>query len=143
MNDQRLEKKIIQDAARIKKDLNTLAMDSAARLSRLENNVNHVTGKAKEDLTTWVDDGASQLTESYEKLTGDAKKAVVVAVASVKKDVGHGLSQYNSKAQKVANTVPGGFGKKAAMYPWVTISMALIIGFVVGNLLKPVCPPVA
>jgi ElaB/YqjD/DUF883 family membrane-anchored ribosome-binding protein len=142
MNDQQLEKKIRQDAAKVRKDLNALAEDSAARLSKLENTVNQATGKVKEDLTTWVDDGVSQLSDGFEKLTSDAKETVVGAAATVKKDVGHGLSQYNAKAQKVANTVPGNFGKAAARYPWVGMSIALAVGFIIGSLLKPVWQPV-
>jgi uncharacterized protein YjbJ (UPF0337 family) len=142
MNDQQLEKKIRQDTAKVRKDLNTLAEHSAARLSRLETTVNQATGKAKEDLTSWVDDGVSQLSGRVEKLTSDARETVVGAAATVKKDVGHGLSRYNAKAQKVADTVPGSFGKKAARYPWVGMSIALAVGFVVGSLLKPVWQPV-
>lgn len=138
MNDQQLEKKIRQDTLKIKKDLNTLAEHSAARLSGLENTVNQATGKAKEDLTTWVDGGVSQLSNRVEKLTNNAKDTVVGAVSTVKKDVGHGLSQYNAKAQKVVDSVPGSIGKKAARYPWVGMSIALAVGFVVGSLLKPV-----
>jgi hypothetical protein len=141
MNDQQLEKKIRMDTAKVKKDLSILAEHSAARLSRLENNVNQATSKAKEGLATWVDDGVSTLTEGIEKLSGDAKETVVSAAATVKKDVGHGLSQYNAKAQKYADKVPGNFGKKAARYPWVGISIALIFGFVLGSLLKPVPQP--
>ena len=119
MNDRQLENKVRQDIARVKKDLNALMGDSAARLSRVEDNLSQITGKAKEDLTTWMGDGVSQLSDGFEKVTGDAKKTVVGAAATVKKDVGHGLSQYNTKAQQVADKVPGGFGKKAGRYPWV------------------------
>ncbi len=98
-------------------------------MSRLENNVNQVTGKAKDDLTSWVDDNVSQLSDKVEKITSDARETVVGAAATVKKDVGHGLSQYNAKAQKVVDSVPGGFGKKAARYPWVGMSIALVVGF--------------
>jgi ElaB/YqjD/DUF883 family membrane-anchored ribosome-binding protein len=137
MNDQQLENKVRKDAAKVKKDLNTLVGDSAARVNRYEDNVSQATGKAKEDLTTWVEGGVSQLSEGVEKLTGDARETVVGAAATVKKDVGHGLSQYNAKAQEVADKVPGGFGKKAAKYPWVAISIGLAIGFLLGSLLKP------
>ena len=143
MNDMQLEKKIRLDTAKVRKDLKTLADDSSARLSRLENNVNHVTGKAKDDLTAWVDDNVSQLSDKVEKLTSDARDTVVGAAASVKKDVGHGLSQYNAKAQKVIDSVPGDFGKKAARYPWVGMSIALLVGLMVGSLLRPVWRPVA
>jgi ElaB/YqjD/DUF883 family membrane-anchored ribosome-binding protein len=137
MNDQQLEKKVRKDAAKLKKDLSTLMEDSATQLSRYEGSVSQVTGKAKEDMATWVEDSVSQLSEGIEKLTGDARETMVGAAALVKKDVGHGLSQYNAKLQKVADKVPAGLGKKAARYPWVAISIALVVGFLLGILLKP------
>ena len=70
-------------------------------------------------------------------MSGDATEAVVGAAATVKKDVGHGLSQYNAKAQEVADKVPGGFGAKTARYPWVAITIALVVGFMLGGFLKP------
>ncbi len=142
MNDQQLEKKVRQDAARIRKDLNTLMEHSADRLGRLEDNVNQATGKAKEDLTTWVEDNASQLSEGFDKLTGDARKTVVGAAASVKKDVGHGLRRYNAKAQEVADNLPGAFAKNVSKYPWVAISIGLAVGLLLGNVLKPARQPV-
>ena len=141
MNDQRLEKKLRQDAVKVKKDISTLVGDSAARMSRFEDSVSQATGKAKDDLTTWVEDGVSQWSEGVEKLTGNVKHTVVATAATMQKDVGHGLSQYNAKAQKVADKVPGSFGKKVARYPWVAISMALAIGFLLGFLLKPARNP--
>jgi len=141
MNDQQVEKKVRQDAVNVKKDISTLVGDSAARMSRFENSVSQATGKAKEDLTTWVEDNVSQLSEGVEKLTGDVKQTVADTAATVQKDVGHGLSQYNAKAQKVADQVPGSFGKKVARYPWVAISIALTVGFLLGLLLKPARPP--
>ena len=74
-------------------------------------------------------------------MTGDAKEAVVDAAASVKKDVGHGLIQYNAKVQDAADKVPGGFGKKAVTYPWVALSVAMVIGLLLGRLLKPTRQP--
>lgn len=142
MNDKQLDNKVSRDAAKVKKDIGTLMEDSAARLNRFEDKVSQAPGKAKEDLTTWVEDGVSQVREGFGKLSGDAKEAVVGAAATVKKDVGHGLSHYNSKAQEVANKVPGEFGKKAARYPWVAISIALVVGFLLGVLLKPSRQPV-
>src|SRR5450759_4663303 len=118
MNDQQLEKKVRKDAAKLKKDLSNLMEDSATQLSRYE-------------------DSVSQLSEGIEKLTGDARETMVGAAALVKKDVGHGLSQYNAKLQKVADKVPAGLGKKAARFPWVAISIALVVGFLLGILLKP------
>jgi hypothetical protein len=77
MNELQQGKQIEQDAARIKKDLNAM----------LANRV-------------------SQITEEIEKLTGEAKESVMDAAVSVKKDVGHRLSQYNAKAEEVAKKVP-------------------------------------
>jgi ElaB/YqjD/DUF883 family membrane-anchored ribosome-binding protein len=141
MNDRQLDNKVRQDAAKVKKDLSTLIGDSATRLSRFEGNLSQSTGKAKEDLTTWVGDGISQLGDGFEKLTGDARETMVSAAATVKKDVGHGLSQYNAKAQEVADKVPGRFGEMAARYPWVAISFGLAVGLLVGSLLKPARQP--
>jgi ElaB/YqjD/DUF883 family membrane-anchored ribosome-binding protein len=137
MNDQQLENKVCNDAVKVKKDLSTLVGDSAVQFARLEDKVNQATGKAKEDLTTWVGGNVSQLSEGLEKLTGDAKVAVVGAAATVKKDVGHGLSQYNAKAQEVADRVPGDLGRQAARYPWVAMSIAMIAGFMLGILIRP------
>jgi ElaB/YqjD/DUF883 family membrane-anchored ribosome-binding protein len=137
MNDQQLENKVCQDTVKVKKDLNALVGDGSARISRIQNNVSQATGKAKEDLTAWVEGGVAQLNDGVEKLTGDARETVVGAAAKVKKDVGHGLSQYNTKAQEVADKVPGGFGKQAASYPWVGISIALAVGFLLGIMIKP------
>ena len=137
MNDQQLETKVRNDGAKVKKDLNTLMEDSAARLSKVGDNVSQVAGKAKEGLTTWVGDSTAQLNEGFEKAKGTAKETV----STVTKNVGQGLSQYNAKAQEVANRVPGDFGKKTAQYPWVAISVALLFGFVLGLLVKPASHP--
>jgi uncharacterized protein YjbJ (UPF0337 family) len=137
MNNKQLENKVRQDATKLKKDLGALVEDSSTRITRIGDNVYQVTGKAKDDLTTWVDDSVSQLSGGIEKLAGDARESVVDAATSVKKDVSHGLKKYNAKVQEVADRVPGDFSKKAARYPWVALSIALAIGFVLGGLLKP------
>ena len=140
MNNRQLDNKVRQDAVKVKKDLSALMGDSTARFTRIEDNFSQAADKAKADLTAWVEDSASQLSEGFEKLASDAKESVVDAAVTVKKDVGHGLSQYNAKAQEVANKVPGDFGKQASKYPWVAISIALVVGFLLGGLLKPVRP---
>ncbi len=137
MNDQQLDNKVRKDAAKVKKDISTLMVDTTARVTRVQGNFNQATGKVKEEVNTWVDDSVSQLGEGLEKMAGDAKASVVGAATTVKKDVGHGLSQYNAKAQEAANKIPGDFGKKAAKYPWVAISIALLVGFLLGNLFRP------
>ncbi len=137
MNDQQLEKKLQQDAAKVKKDISTLVSHSAERFGRLDNNIGQAAGKAKEDLIAWMEDGVSQLRGGFEKLTGDARETAVDTAATVKKEVGHGLRQYNAKAQEVANKVPGDFSKMVAKYSWVAITIGLGVGFLLGSLLKP------
>jgi len=108
MNDQQFNEKVSQDADMVIEDLNTL-----------------------------VGDGVSEFNQEFQKLTGDARETMVSAVTAIKKDIGQGLSQYNAKAQEVADKVPGGLGEKAARYPWVAISIALAAGLLLGGLLKP------
>jgi len=137
LNDQHLENKVSQDVDKVRKDLSTLLEDGVFQLSRFEDNVNPTTDKVKGDLTTRVEEGISQLSKGFEKLRGETRKTVVGAAATVKKDVGNGMSQFNDTAQKIADKVLGGFGKKATRYPWVAISTALAVGFLLGSLLKP------
>jgi len=141
MNDQQLENKVRQDAAKVKKDVSTLVGDSAARFGRFEDSVSQAAGKAMDDFPKWAEGGASQLTERFEDLAGDAREAVVGAAAAVKKDVGHGLSRYNAKVQELADKAPGGFVKKAARYPWVALSISLVVFFLLGMLIKPARQP--
>jgi hypothetical protein len=137
MNDRQFENKVRKDTDQVKKDVRVLVEDGATQLSRLEEKVSLATGKVKDELTTWVDGGVSQLSEGFGKLSDEAKETVISAAMTVKKGVGHGLSQYDAKAREVANIIPGGFGKKAARYPWVSISIALVVGLLVGGFLKP------
>lgn len=108
MNEQQLGSKVQQDSARVKKDIGAL-----------------------------VEDGATHLSDGFEKLKSDARDSVEGAVATVKKEVGQGLSHYNAKAQEYADQVPFDLAKKAASYPWVALSLALAAGFLLGGLLKP------
>jgi len=137
MNNQKLENKVRQDAANLKKDSSIFVGDVATRFGRFENDINQATGKARDDLTTWVESEVSHLSDRYESLTGEAREAINGAAATVKKNVGQGINQYNKKAQEVADKVPGGFSAKINKYPWVAFSIALLFGFFLGNILKP------
>lgn len=108
MNEQRLEKKIQHDTADIRRDLNAL-----------------------------MDNGVSNATKGFEKLKSDTKETLSDAVESVKKDVEHGLGQYNAKAQEYADKVPGNLVDMVTKYPWVAITIGLGIGLLLGGLLKP------
>lgn len=137
MDDQQSIKKMNKDVNQAKKDLGILADDGADQLNRLEDKISQAANKAKDDVTSWVEDGASKLNHGFEKMKVDVKEKAVDVAKSVKQDVEHGLSTYNAKVQDVADRVPGGFSEKAAKYPWVAISAALVAGYLLGGLLKP------
>ena len=102
-----------------------------------ENKVNRDIDRAKKDIATLGDDGVAGLNRKVEQLTDDAKKMVAGPVKTFNEGVGQGLSQYNTKVQNIADRVPGDFSKKVAVYPWVTITISLALGLLVGALLKP------
>ena len=108
MNEQRMNKKIQRDSEKVKRNLNTL-----------------------------MEDGVEQVTRGWDNLKNDARVTLVDAADTVKKEVGQGLNQFNTKAQEYADRVPGGLGEKAIKYPWVAISIGLGIGLILGGLLKP------
>lgn len=126
MKDKAFEKQVNQDIDQTKKDIATLGEDNVAGLARIT-----------KDLTALKEDGVTGLGRKFEQVTGEAKEMVSDAVNTLNKDVGKGLNQYNAKVQAVANRLPGGFSKKAAGYPWVTITISLVLGLLLGILLKP------
>jgi ElaB/YqjD/DUF883 family membrane-anchored ribosome-binding protein len=93
--------------------------------------------KAKSDIVSLRDDAITGLNRIFEQLTGDTQKTVDVAAKTVNESVGQGLSQFNAKIQEVVDRVPGDIGKKATGYPWVTVAISLVIGIMLGALLKP------
>ena len=107
MNEKQMEKRIQQDAEKVKKDINTL-----------------------------MDDGVTHMTRGLEKLTGEAKESLASTADSVKKDIGQGLKQYNARADEFAKSIPGDLGKKVSKYPWVAISIGLGFGLLLGGLFK-------
>ena len=120
MNDRAFENKVNRDIDKAKEDVATLG----------------------EDVATLGEDGVTGLSRKIEKLTDETKELVTGAVKTLNKDVGHGLSQYNAKVQDYADRLPGDFGKKAARYPWVTITMSMAFGLLLGVLLKPGRQPI-
>ncbi len=109
-----------------------------------ENKVNRDIDKVKEDVAmlgedvaTLGEDGVTGLSRKFEQYTDETKGMVTDAVRSLNQEVGHGLSTYNAKVQDIVDRLPGDFGKKAARYPWVTITMSLAAGLLLGLLLKP------
>ena len=91
----------------------------------------------KEDINTLAEDSVSQVSKDYENIKDEVKTTVNGAIHSVKKEVEYGLSQYNTKAQELADKVHDGLGKEITKYPWVSISIALVVGVMIGGFLKP------
>ncbi len=91
----------------------------------------------KDDVVEWAEGGASKIKEGAHDFSDSAKETLQKTTKSIDKNVKHGMSQYNAKAQEVADKVPGGFGDKVVRYPWVAISVSLIIGIGLGILIKP------
>ncbi len=138
MNKNQIDKKVQHDVDQVKKGLSNLVEDETVQMNKLKNNLTQTTGKAMDNLTEWVGDSTSQLGEGFDKLTADAKEKMVESARMVEKDLKKGLDQYNDKAQKVADMIPGDFSKKVAKYPWVAISVGLAVGLILGQILKPV-----
>lgn len=118
---------------KVDKDVTTVFEDGQNSLQRLAQSAD----KVKENLTTWAEDSAAQLNQKLTDLKSDAKDKVAVTVRSIEQDVDQGLNDYNGKIQKFADQIPGGFSRKITRYPWVTISISLVIGLLLGFILKP------
>lgn len=99
--------------------------------------INKDTEAIKEDIQTLAEDSISQVSKDYENIKDEVKTTVNGAIHSVKKEVEYGLSQYNAKAQELADKVHDGLGNEITKYPWVSISIALVIGVMIGGFLKP------
>jgi ElaB/YqjD/DUF883 family membrane-anchored ribosome-binding protein len=141
MDNHQFENKVRKDADKVKKDMSTLIGDSATQFGQFEENVNQTASKAKADFNSWIENNASQLQDGYNKVTNNAKESLTDTANTVLKNVDRQFSHFNAKAEKVANTVPGGLGEKVAKYPYVAISIAVLFGFLIGSLLSPAKQP--
>lgn len=112
MREQLLDRKIRKDADRLKKDLRTLAEDSAARISELEGMVSQDYIKAKKDLAKQVD--------------------------PLRKDIVRRSRDFIANAKEIAVELPKNIDKKASRFPWAgLITIGLVFGFVLGFVVKP------
>lgn len=102
-----------------------------------ENKVNRDLDKTRKDLIMLWEDGLTGLSRTFEQLTYDAKKQASGAAKHINRSVEHGLSRYNAQVQDVANKFPGRLGKNASRYPWVTVTMSLVFGLLLGAWLRP------
>ena len=110
--------------------------DGIFRIYRFENKAGQATDRSEEDQTIWVEDGASQLSRGLENIKDSVMEKVVNAVGTMKKSIGYGSDTSNFKAQNIAVHVLSRIRKKAFRYPWVAISTALVVGFLVGSLIR-------
>ena len=90
---------------------------------------------------TWAEDGGAQVWRKLATLKSITLDKVFVATKTMEQDIDHGLNRYNVKVQNLADRVPGNFGRYAARYPWVTITITLAIGLVVGLFLSSARQP--
>jgi ElaB/YqjD/DUF883 family membrane-anchored ribosome-binding protein len=120
-----------------KEELEDLKDDAVAGMKDFGDKVNQTAENMKKYNTTFMEDGAVQFSRKFDNLKSDAIEKANDAVKTIGKDVDHGLMQYNNKVQELAESLPGNFIKNSARYPWVTISLTLVVGFMLGFLLKP------
>ncbi|PKN99529.1 MAG: hypothetical protein CVU42_07390 [Chloroflexi bacterium HGW-Chloroflexi-4] len=93
--------------------------------------------KVKNSVDTMVGDGLSQLKAEYDEFRGVVKDNVSEAASTVRKEVNHGMKQYNSKAQEFADNLPFDLNHSVRKYPWVVVTFGLVFGLILGFLLKP------
>lgn len=108
MNEQQFTNKMEKDGIRVKKAVDNMAAD-----------------------------GVSQLKNEYKEFSGTFKDNVNDAAKSIRKDVNDGMKQYNSKAHEIADKLHSGISQNVSKYPWVVISLGLIIGIALGFMFKP------
>lgn len=117
--------------------INSAMDDVKSGYKDLEGKTIKSVSNAKDHAVTWVEEGVSNIKEGSQHLMEDAKDTLDKTTRSINKNVKHGLTQYNAKAQEIADNVPGGLGDKVIRYPWVAISVTLFLGIGLGILLKP------
>jgi ElaB/YqjD/DUF883 family membrane-anchored ribosome-binding protein len=117
--------------------INSVMDDVKSGYKDAEEKTLEAVSSAKDSVVTWVEEGVSNIKEGTHHLMDDAKETYDKTAKSIDKNVKHGLRQYNVKAQEFADKVPGGLGDTVIRYPWVAITVSLLIGIALGFLLKP------
>ena len=117
--------------------INTAIDDVKSGYKDIEEKAHHSLSDARDNVVTWVDEGVTNIKDGTHQIMDDAKETLNKTAKSIDKNVKHGLRQYNTKAQEFADQVPGSFGDSVIRYPWVAISLSLLIGFALGFLIKP------
>jgi ElaB/YqjD/DUF883 family membrane-anchored ribosome-binding protein len=137
MSYQQVENKFRQDAAKVNNQSSILVGDASVQMGKFEEDIDQITKKVKENFDTWVSDGVVNIGEGYGKLKGDVTETAIATVKTIKLKTAATLDQYNTKVQSIVEKLPGDLGTKVPRYPWVAISITLLIGLFLGGLLKP------
>ncbi len=106
-----------------------------------EKRINRDLERTKKDIAVLKEDAVSGLNLKIEGLAGETRKTASSAVSTLNKSIGRGLDQYNAKVQGMVDTVPGNLNKKVAGYPWVAITASILLGLVLGTMMKGGRPP--
>lgn len=117
--------------------MNKVMDDIKSGYKDLEEKTLQSVSNAKDNAVTWVEEGVSKIKDGTHQLMDDVKDTVDRTVKSVDKNVKQGMAQYNLKAQQIADKLPCGIGDKVIRYPWVAITVSLLIGIGLGILIKP------
>ncbi len=137
MSYQQIENKVHQDAAKMNTGSSFIVGDAFSGFGRFEKDIRRHSREAKNEFLSWFTDESHQTSKRFSKMNEEIKGTAFNVVDTVRKNAGHILEQYNSRVQQTVDEIPGGFGEKIAKYPWVAISATLIVGFMLGGLLKP------
>jgi hypothetical protein len=100
--------------------------------TRTLDRIGHDTQKVKNDVIDLVNDSSARINHGIEKIAGGAQDTVSTTAKTVVRDVGKGLTQYNSRVDGLVAKMPGDINKKASRYPWVAMSMVLVTGLIIG-----------
>ena len=117
--------------------MNKVMDDVKSGYKDLEEKTLQSVSNAKDNAVTWVEEGVSKIKDGTHQVMDNVKDTVDKTVKSVDKNVTQGMTQYNKKAQELADKLPGRFGDKVLRYPWVAITVSLFIGIGLGLLIKP------
>lgn len=102
-----------------------------------EKRINRDLDRTKKDLAVLKEDAVSGLSKKFGKIADESRKSATSAAVNLNKSVTRGLDQYNTKVQGLVDNVPGDLNKKIAGYPWVAITTSIVLGLLLGALLKP------
>ena len=117
--------------------MNKVMDDVKSGYKDLEEKTRQSVSNVKDNAVTWVEEGVSKIKDSTHQVMDNVKDTIDKTVKSVDKNITQGMTQYNLKAQQIADKMPCRLGDKVIRYPWVAITVSLLIGIGLGFLIKP------